>query len=118
MKKAMADGLKRVAKSRLIAAGLAVALISMAGAATPAIAQDAFSQDITTVKACASDIWRLCSDVLPDVDRVKSCVQSKMGQLSKGCPVRHSRFARTKHMPFAQRLDAMCTTASPTVSAR
>ena len=85
MKKAMADGLKRVAKSRLIAAGLAVALISMAGAATPAIAQDAFSQDITTVKACASDIWRLCSDVLPDVDRVKSCVQSKMGQLSKGC---------------------------------
>ena len=57
----------------------------MAGAATPSMAQDAFSQDITTVKACASDIWRLCSDVMPDVDRVKSCVQSKMGQLSKGC---------------------------------
>ena len=105
MKKAMADGLKRVAKSRLIAAGLVVALISMAGAATPAMAQDAFSQDITTVIACASDFRRLCSDVMRDVERVKSCVQSRdwasfprvaLTTCSTRWRDRRSRFARTE----------------------
>ena len=37
------------------------------------------------IRACAGDVWSLCSDVLPDVLRIKSCVQNKMGQLSKGC---------------------------------
>ena len=37
------------------------------------------------MRACGGDIWSLCSDVLPDVLRVKSCVANKMGQLSKGC---------------------------------
>ena len=42
-------------------------------------------QDFGIIRACGSDVWRLCSDVLPDVGRVKACVQDKMGQLSKGC---------------------------------
>jgi hypothetical protein len=73
------------AKARLIGAAFAFALVSMAGAAAPAIAQEGFSEDLGIIRACASDVWRLCSDVLPDVLRIKSCVQDKMGQLSKGC---------------------------------
>ena len=57
----------------------------LAGAAAPSMAQEGFSEDLGIIRACAGDVWRLCSDVLPDVLRIKSCVQDKMGQLSKGC---------------------------------
>ncbi len=73
------------ARTRLTGAGLTVALMLIAGAAAPSMAQEGLSADLGVVRACAGDIWSLCSDVLPDVARVKSCVQNKMGQLSKGC---------------------------------
>ncbi len=72
------------AKARLIGAGFALALMSMAGGAAPAMAEG-FDQDLGVIRACGGDIWSLCSDVLPDVERIKSCVQNKMGHLSKGC---------------------------------
>lgn len=72
-------------KARLISAELIVALMLIAVAAIPSMAQEGFSQDLGVVRACAGDVWRLCSDQLPDAGRVKSCVQDKMGQLSKGC---------------------------------
>ena len=62
-----------------------VCSINAAGAAAPSMAQEGFSEDLGIIRACAGDIWSLCSDVLPDVGRIKSCVQNKMGQLSKGC---------------------------------
>ena len=74
---------KMAAKARLVGAGLALML--MAGAAAPSMAQEGFSADLGVMRACGGDIWSLCSDVLPDVLRVKSCVANKMGQLSKGC---------------------------------
>ena len=73
------------ARTRLIGSGLATALMLVAGMAAPSMAQAGFSEDLGIIKACGSDVWSLCSDVLPDVGRVKSCVQNKMGQLSKGC---------------------------------
>ena len=75
---------KRAAKTRLIGAGLA-ALVMMAGAAAPALAQERLDQDIGIIRACAGDVWRLCSDVLPDIGRMKACMQDKMGQLPKPC---------------------------------
>ena len=85
MKKAISDGLKRAAKARLIGAGLTVALMSMAGMVAPSMAEDSLEQDIGIIRACGSDVWSLCSGVLPDVGRLKACIQDKMGQLSKGC---------------------------------
>ena len=81
----MSDGLKSAAKTRLISSGLSVALLLMAGVAAPSMAEERLDQDFETIRACAPDVWRLCSDVLPDVLKVKSCVQEKIGQLSKGC---------------------------------
>ncbi len=72
-------------KARLIGAGLVVALVLIAGVAAPSMAEERLDQDLAIIRACGGDIWRLCSDVLPDVGRVKACVQNKMGQLSKGC---------------------------------
>ena len=76
---------RRAARAQLIGSGLATALMLVAGMAAPSMAQAGFSEDLGIIKACGSDVWSLCSDVLPDVGRVKSCVQNKMGQLSKGC---------------------------------
>jgi hypothetical protein len=82
MKNAMSDGLKW-AKVPLIGAGLSVALVLMAGVAAPSMAEERLDKDLEIIRACAGDVWRLCPDVLPE--RVKACVQDKMGQLSKGC---------------------------------
>ncbi len=81
MKKAMSDGLKRA----LIGTGLSVALMLIASAIAPSMAEDSLEQDFGIIRACGSDVWSLCSGVLPDVLRLKACIQDKMGQLSKGC---------------------------------
>ena len=79
----MLSGWRRAAKARLLGAGLTAALISMAGAAGPSMAQERLEQDFGIIKACADDIWHLCASSLPF--GVKSCMQDKMGQLSKTC---------------------------------
>jgi hypothetical protein len=81
MKKAMSDGLKGATQ---VGAGLSLALVLIAGVAAPSMAED-LGQDLGVIRACGGDVWRLCKDVLPDVGRIKACVQDKMGQLSKGC---------------------------------
>ncbi len=55
------------AKARLIGTGFAFALRLLVGTAAPSMADEGFSQDLGIVRACAGDVWKLCSDVLPDV---------------------------------------------------
>jgi hypothetical protein len=57
----------------------------MAGVAAPSMGEERLDKDLGVIRACGSDIWRLCSHVLPDVGRMKACVQDKMSDLSKGC---------------------------------
>ncbi len=73
------------AKARLFGARLAMTLLIGAGVAAPTLAQERIEQDLGVVQACGADVWRLCSDVLPDVGRMKACMQDKMGQLPKSC---------------------------------
>lgn len=35
--------------------------------------------------ACTPDVWRLCSDQIPDVNRIVACLQQNTPQLSSGC---------------------------------
>ena len=72
-------------RAGLIGTGLAVAFMLTGGAAAPVKAQERLEQDFGVIQACAGDVWRLCSDVLPDIGRMKACMQDKMGQLSAGC---------------------------------
>jgi hypothetical protein len=85
MEEAMSDDLKSAAKARLIGTGLSVALMLMAGMVAPSMAENSLEQDFGIIRACGSEVWSLCSGVLPDVGRLKACIQDKMGQLSKGC---------------------------------
>ena len=35
--------------------------------------------------ACTPDVWRLCGDQIPDVNRIVACLRSNTPQLSSGC---------------------------------
>jgi hypothetical protein len=35
--------------------------------------------------ACTSDVWRLCSDRIPDVGRIVACLRQNTDSLSSGC---------------------------------
>ncbi|MGQ0681775.1 hypothetical protein [Bradyrhizobium sp.] len=35
--------------------------------------------------ACTPDVWRLCGDQIPDVNRIVSCLRANTPQLSTGC---------------------------------
>ena len=35
--------------------------------------------------ACTPDVWRLCSDQIPDVGRIPACLRENTPQLSSGC---------------------------------
>ncbi len=80
----MRSGWVRGFMTRLVG-GFAVAFMLTSGAAAPAAAQERLEQDFGVIQACAGDVWRLCSDVLPDIGRMKACMQDKMGQLPKAC---------------------------------
>ena len=35
--------------------------------------------------ACTPDVWRLCSDMVPDVNRIVGCLRQNTSQLSSNC---------------------------------
>ncbi|WGS21864.1 MULTISPECIES: hypothetical protein [unclassified Bradyrhizobium] len=35
--------------------------------------------------ACTPDVWRLCSDQIPDAQRIVACLRQNTPQLSSGC---------------------------------
>lgn len=49
--------------------------------------------------ACTPDVWRLCSDQIPDVSRITVCLQQNTPQLSSGC---RAVFQSNNQMPPQQ----------------
>jgi hypothetical protein len=75
------------ASVRRIAAGIVATAMGL-GTAAPSMALEGLEgleKDFRMIRACGGDVWQLCSGELPDLDRVTSCVQDKMGDLSKPC---------------------------------
>lgn len=50
----------------------------------PASAQD-YRGTAQQQMACTPDVWRLCSDQVPDVNRIVACLQQNTPRLSPGC---------------------------------
>jgi hypothetical protein len=50
----------------------------------PASAQD-YRGTSQQQMACTPDVWRLCSDQIPDVNRIVACLQQNTPRLSPGC---------------------------------
>lgn len=72
------------------ALGLALGLFVMAGAMR-AGAQTADAADL-----CSSDVMRLCSEFVPDSDRIVSCLKSKRRRLTAQCREALSSKAKAK----------------------
>jgi len=49
--------------------------------------------------ACTPDVWRLCSDQVPDVGRITACLRQNTPQLSSGC---RAVFQANNQMPQQQ----------------
>jgi hypothetical protein len=67
-------------RAQRIVLGLAL-LIAATGAASSEEYRGTWEQQM----ACTPDVWRLCSDQIPDVNRIVTCLRQNTPQLSNGC---------------------------------
>jgi hypothetical protein len=69
-------------RSRLSLCGVATVLTVLlaAGGATPASAQASDASE-----RCTPDVMRLCSEFVPDADRIVVCLKAKRRHLTRSC---------------------------------
>ena len=65
---------------------LSLAMSAVFGIAgqTPA-SSDEYRGTFEQQLACTPDVWRLCGDQIPDVNRIVACLRQNTPQLSGGC---------------------------------
>jgi hypothetical protein len=64
--------------------GLAISIAGSAALQNPALTEEyrgTFAQQL----ACTPDVWRLCGDQVPDVNRIVACLRQNTPQLSGAC---------------------------------
>ena len=70
-------------RTQRIVLGLAV-MIGGIGVIAPASSQE-YRGTWEQQMACTPDVWRLCSDQVPDVSRIVACLRQNTPQLSNNC---------------------------------
>ncbi|MBV9456328.1 MAG: hypothetical protein JO141_02245 [Bradyrhizobium sp.] len=51
----------------------------------PAALAEEYRGTMEQQMACTPDVWRLCGDQIPDVNRIVACLQRNTPNLSSGC---------------------------------
>jgi hypothetical protein len=65
---------------------MALALVlSIGGLAAQSTSAEEYRGTLEQQMACTPDVWRLCSDQIPDVNRIVACLRQNTPQLSNGC---------------------------------
>ncbi|GLR86903.1 hypothetical protein [Bradyrhizobium iriomotense] len=64
---------------------LGVALAIGGTVATSTVSAQEYRGNMEQQMACTPDVWRLCSDQIPDVNRIVACLRQNTPQLSSGC---------------------------------
>ena len=70
-------------QTQRIVLSLAIAIAGI-GAANPASSQE-YRGTWEQQMACTPDVWRLCSDQIPDAGRIVACLRQNTPQLSSNC---------------------------------
>ena len=70
-------------RTERIALGVALAVGGMV--AQGAAFAEEYRGTLEQQMACTPDVWRLCSDQIPDVSRITACLRQNTPQLSSGC---------------------------------
>jgi hypothetical protein len=65
--------------------GLALSIGSSIAVLNPAFSQQQHPGTMEQQLACTPDVWRLCSEHIPDVDRIVACLRQNTPQLSGPC---------------------------------
>ena len=66
-----------------IALGVALSIGGMV--ASSVVSAEEYRGTMEQQMACTPDVWRLCSNQIPDVNRIVACLQQNSPQLSSGC---------------------------------
>ena len=70
-------------RTERIALGVALAIGGIV--AQSAASAEEYRGTMEQQMACTPDVWRLCSDQIPDVGRITACLRENTPQLSSGC---------------------------------
>jgi hypothetical protein len=70
-------------RTQRIVLSVAIAVGAM-GVVVPASSQE-YRGTWEQQMACTPDVWRLCSDQVPDVNRIVTCLRQNTPQLSNNC---------------------------------
>lgn len=99
-------------RTERIALGVALAIGCMV--AQGAASAEEYRGTMEQQMACTPDVWRLCSDQIPDVSRITACLRENTPQLSSGC---RAVFQSNNHMPPQQQVPRNRAVPPPRYSA-
>jgi hypothetical protein len=71
-------------RAHRIVLSLAIAIACGIAVQTPVSAEE-YRGTLEQQMACTPDVWRLCFDQMPDVNRITACLRQNTPQLSGGC---------------------------------
>jgi hypothetical protein len=96
-------------RTRHIVLTLALAIGGLGAAASAALAEE-YQGTWEQQMACTPDVWRLCSDQIPDVNRIVACLQQNTPNLSSSC---RAVFQSNNNMPQSQAVPPRGRAAPP-----
>ena len=99
-------------RTERIALGVALALGGIV--AQSAASAEEYRGTMEQQMACTPDVWRLCSDQIPDVSRITACLRQNTPQLSSGC---RAVFESNNQMPPKQQVPRTRAAPSPRYNA-
>jgi hypothetical protein len=90
-------------RTQRIVLGLAIAIGGGIAAAAPASSEE-YRGPWEQQMACTPDVWRLCSDQVPDVSRIVACLRQNTPQLSNTCRAVFESNASAQQQPATPRV--------------
>jgi hypothetical protein len=90
-------------RTQRIVLGLAIVIGGGIAAAAPASSQE-YRGTWEQQMACTPDVWRLCSDQVPDVNRIVACLRQNTPQLSNNCRAVFESNASAQQQPTTPRV--------------
>src|SRR3954462_15463456 len=99
-------------RTERIAMGVALAIGGIV--AHGAVSAEEYRGTMEQQMACTPDVWRLCSDQIPDVTRITACLRQNTPQLSNGC---RAGFQSNNQMPPQQQVPGNPAAPAPRYNA-
>jgi hypothetical protein len=100
-------------RTKLVVLSLMLPASSMLGPG--AVYAEEYRGTLEQQMACTPDVWRLCSDQIPDVNRIVTCLQRNTPNLSGSC---RAVFESNNSMPQSQAVPQPRARAAPAPNGR